>query len=207
MVILTAQDWLRAVKNGQLEKLQMLRRQKCPVHKESSQSASKRGHWEIVKWLHITGKSPVNAKTFVHAVEFKNIKMLNWLHHKGYECPSQALTVAIMRGYTEIVDWLLEHKCIPNVKTVNAAVCRGDYELLDLLLKHGAPKDESAVMLAAINKNFNLLKYLDWLNFPLTQNTLKVCSTQEMYDWAQCRLDEQDLIFYLEMNSKVPLHV
>lgn len=198
-MILTSDVWLEAAKNGQLEKLQQLRRQRCPRHKAASYYASMEGHWEVVKWLHITGKALANAHTFVHAAQMNNIEMVKWLYNKRCVWSSQALTVAIADGHTQLVHWMLEHNFPSDENTVNAAVNKGDCKLVDLLIKHGAPKSVDAYTIAATNNDFTMIEYLDWLNFPLTSATLNACYTEEISKWVQHRLNEEDLIFYMEL--------
>lgn len=201
VMTLTKQDWLQAAKNGQLEKLQILRSLGCPEHKNASYMASVNGHWAVVKWLHITGKCYANGMTFIHAVKFGNLDMIRWLYYKRCQWNEDALVIAILNGNHTLVSWMVKHNCPICEKAINAVVNIGDVHLLKLLLDHGASKSPKATLIAVRNNDNTMLKYLDRFNFQFTEEVLDACQTEEMRIWVQHRLNEQELIFHLEINT------
>lgn len=203
MVILSANTWLQAVKEGHLDKLQKLHQKGCPTHKKSLYYASLNKHWYVVKWLHKRRLGKLTASTWVHAVKDQNMEMIEWLYLKRCVWSAHALTLAIGNNYLKIAQKMIEWGCPISKVAVNVAVEKQNITMLNYLMQYDAPKSSAAFKIAANNNDLSTMLYLYNYGFILTSEVLSFCHDYVIKEWVKRKLEEEDLIFRIEVESNL----
>jgi hypothetical protein len=126
---------------------------------EVGANATKKGHLEVVKWLHQNGL-PLNSWTCRNAALSGNLELLQWARENGCNWGKEIFSNAATAGHLHILIWAKENGCPLYVNLCTTAVGAGNMEILMWAIENGFPLKESACTSAAHNANFKMLKFL-----------------------------------------------
>lgn len=149
-LIFTSSDVVAAIESGNLEALQIMHG-RTPFPDDMIACAARKGHFEMIKWLHYNRKEKCTTWAMDGAAGNGHFDILKWLHENRTEgctniamnyaatidrldiviwlhenrtegCDATALENAAEYGHLEVVKWLLEHKTFSQWD-VSRAIC------------------------------------------------------------------------------------
>lgn len=104
-----------------LEMLEWLKEQNCPLHTYAYENAAKIGRFDILKWLFNNG-CRFNERTCAHAAESGNLEIVTWLISVGCVwCIDETCTYAVKGDNIKILEMAFENGCIIDNETFSTA--------------------------------------------------------------------------------------
>ena len=170
----------KAARRGLIPGVQMLRRldPPCPWHSYTTDEAVKGGQLEMLQWLRRLGKSegqcPWTLQTCIHAADGGHFEVLKWMRQPKLEgqCPwdEETCETAAREGHLHVLQWLRlpgksEGQCGWNARTCGLAAGEGHLEVLKWLRlpdkpEGQAPWNEYTCKFAAWKGHLNVLQWL-----------------------------------------------
>ena len=128
--------------------------------RETSATAARLGHLEVVKWLSET--DAFGGSLCSSAAEGGQLEILKWLRQSARWTPKACARVcsgAAGGGHLEALKWARENGCPWDEETCGWAARGGHLETLKWLRQMGCPWDEWACTWAATHGHFETLKW------------------------------------------------
>jgi hypothetical protein len=108
------------------------------------------------------------------AIEKNNLKILEWLYEKGFECSAWTFYTAVKEGNLDILKWLKEKNCPwDKHNSCITSIIHGHFEIMEWLFDNGCNFNEEMCGAAAMCGNLNFLKWLREKKCPWDEKTSK----------------------------------
>jgi hypothetical protein len=129
---------------GYLSAIQYLRGRGCGWDEWVCAYAAGNGYLNVLQWVRSQDPPcPWDGETTDAAVMYGQLDILKWLQAQDPPCPfynrTGVLNLAVHRGHTEIVVWLLAHEFLPNSGSCRRAAEYGHLDILKLLRGRAPP--------------------------------------------------------------------
>ena len=147
-------------KIGNFEMLKWLvNKKKCGVNDYTVDLASRKGHFDIVKFLH--KKHPEYGYNICcGASRGGHINLLEWALHKNFNF-SGSCEEASYGGHIHVLEWFKNNDLFENTQLAcESAVQGGHFECLKWLVKNGAHLSNDICNCAVKQRNFEILQWL-----------------------------------------------
>ena len=115
-----------------------------PLDAQIYSYAARRGHVEILAWLHSLGRPIERAMCLEAAGLVGNLATIQWAYDLGYPIDADMCAMAAWCGHLEILQWLMAQGCKPDARASRRAASGGHLEVLKLLEAQECPFDAGA---------------------------------------------------------------
>ena len=177
-----------ALRYGNLEMLQWLRRNGCPWHESACAEAAFNGHLEMLQWARVNG-CPWSESTCSEAASNGHLEVLKWARANGCLWDESTCTIAANNGHLKVLQWARTNGCPWDESTCDLAVSNGHLEVLQWARANGCPWDESRMCeRAASNGHLEVLKWLRMNGCPWYESTCDLAARNEHWEvlqWAR----------------------
>lgn len=125
-------------------------------------SASKKGHLNILKWLKAINcyYDIENPSCSMHAAAYGHIEVLTWFKENGYKWDAGVCKYAAKNGQFETLKWLKENNCPWNSSVCDMAAANGHLDILKWLKENNCPW---SIWLSNFAFYGNHFKILEWI--------------------------------------------
>ncbi len=146
-----------AIKNGQLEILQILHNMGYSPFDTAHILAVKCDHLDILQWL-VSIKHKIGNELCDGAVD--NLEIMHYLATKGCPWGESTCAKAAEIGNLRVIEYLLANGCPCDESACTKAAENGHLHILQFLVANGCPWNKSACAKAAINGKMEVLYWL-----------------------------------------------
>lgn len=152
-----------AAEKGQIQCLQYLFENKCPMHSDVVAIAAENGHFTCVKYL-VENKCSFNEDAICRTLETGHFECLKYLLEKYLEaeCPmsSTPIELAIKNDLFECFKYLIEKKCPMSEFAIYIAIRNPRFDFFKILVENNCPFDNFSISFAIDYENVECLDYL-----------------------------------------------
>ena len=150
---------VEAAKNGRLDILIFLHKNKCPWDEWTCFWAAHNGHLDCLKYAHDNGCLCSNERACSYAVYYGHLECLKYLHENGCPWNTETCVYAARMGRIECLKYAHENGCSWDKDTCSAAALQGNLNCLKYLHENGCHWDADTCICAAENGHLECLKY------------------------------------------------
>ena len=180
-----------AIKNDNLEIVQLLRRKGFYWDASVINEAVKRYCYIIVEWcLKQDDMCPSDKNTCMIAASLGNLPMFQLLDNKNCTWGIESITIAARNRQYHIIEWCKYRRetCPWNVETTAIIASNGDLQMLEWCLKNNCPCNVLTINNAIIFKHFDLVIWCMDNKCPMDISTINICAEKGYLDLLiKCR--------------------
>ena len=149
--------------NGNLEMVKYLTGMGASCSTNAMNWAAKRGHLDIVQWLHFNRLEGCSTGAMNSAAEFGYLDIVQWLHFNRSEgCSTSAMDSASRNGHLDVVQWFHSNRSEGCTScAMDLAAQNGHLDVVKWLhLNRSEGCSADAMIFAAQRGHINVVKYL-----------------------------------------------
>lgn len=187
--------WHTFVKEGNLDELIKIFSTLPKGNTSILNDAAEYGHLNIVIYL---SKQSFSCTTWAMDLAAKrgHLDIVEWLHNNRTEgCTTYAVDLAAMNGHTRVVKWLLDNRSEGGVQAIDLAAKNGHLNMVVWLCKYKEDKNDERLVISNDAIDFALLnghiEVVKWL-----YSNRKGCYTKERVEFAISR--EEKIVSFLK---------